>query len=44
MRVAVGAALVVSLVALSAVPAPAQDRTAERLGTVRFTTFCAPAV
>jgi tetratricopeptide (TPR) repeat protein len=39
---AAGAAL--ALVALGAVTTTAQDRTAERLGTVRFTTSCAPAV
>jgi tetratricopeptide (TPR) repeat protein len=44
MRTLAGALVVLGLTCLTAGPAPAQDRTAERLGTVRFTTSCAPAV
>ena len=44
MRPAVGALLIVGIAALTAAPAPAQDKAAERLGTVRFATSCAPAV
>jgi tetratricopeptide (TPR) repeat protein len=36
--------VVVGLATLTAGPALAQDKTAERLGTVRFATSCAPAV
>jgi hypothetical protein len=42
-RPAVGALLIVGLATLTATPARAQDKAAERLGTVRFATSCAPA-
>jgi hypothetical protein len=44
MRPFVGALLIVGLTTLAAMPARAQDRAAERLETVRFSTSCAPAV
>jgi tetratricopeptide (TPR) repeat protein len=44
MRTLAGALVVLGLTCLTAGPAPGQDRTAERLGTVRFATSCAPAV
>ncbi len=45
MRIAVGSLLIVGLVALTvAGPGLAQDKAAERLGSVQFATSCAPAV
>ncbi|HSB42481.1 MAG TPA: hypothetical protein VLK28_11660 [Methylomirabilota bacterium] len=44
MRTLAGPLVVLGLTCLTAGPAPAQDRTAERLGTVRFATSCTPAV
>ena len=44
MRIVIGALLVVGLATLTAGPIRAQGKTAERLGTVRFVTSCAPAV
>ncbi|MGH7399616.1 MAG: hypothetical protein ACRELW_19015, partial [Candidatus Rokuibacteriota bacterium] len=45
MRTAVGSLLIVGLVALTvAGPGRAQDKAAERLGSVQFATSCAPAV
>ena len=44
MRTVIGALLVLGLATLTAGPIRAQGKTAERLGTVRFVTSCAPAV
>jgi len=44
MRLVIGALLVVGLATLTAGPIGAQGKSAERLGTVRFATSCAPAV
>jgi len=44
MRLVIGALLVVGLATLTAGPIGAQGKSAERLGTVRFVTSCAPAV
>ena len=44
MRIVAGALIIVGLATLTAGPARAQGKTAERLGTVRFATSCAPAV
>jgi tetratricopeptide (TPR) repeat protein len=44
MRTVAGALLIVGLATLTAGPAQAQGKAAERLGTVRFATSCAPAV
>jgi hypothetical protein len=43
MRTVIGALLVLGLATLTAGPIRAQGKTAERLGTVRFVTSCAPA-
>jgi tetratricopeptide (TPR) repeat protein len=44
MRTVIGALLVLGLATLTAGPIRAQGKAAERLGTVRFVTSCAPAV
>ena len=44
MRTVIGALLIVGLATSTAGPIRAQGKTAERLGTVRFATSCAPAV
>ncbi len=44
MRTIAGALLIVGLATLTAGPVQAQGKAAERLGTVRFATSCAPAV
>ena len=44
MRAVVGALLIVGLATVTAGPGRAQSNAAERLGTVRFATSCAPAV
>ncbi len=43
MRTAIGALLILGLAAFTAGPIRAQGKSAERLGTVRFATSCAPA-
>jgi hypothetical protein len=43
MRTVIGALLIVGLATSTAGPIRAQGKTAERLGTVRFATSCAPA-
>jgi tetratricopeptide (TPR) repeat protein len=44
MRIVAAALIIVGLATLTAGPARTQGKTAERLGTVRFATSCAPAV